>query len=78
MKKVEYETLQVGIMDTIEAPKARDIFYKCRRCNTILPSLPKDNVNCECGNIGIDKDMNRLWVECYADVVVLKRVVEEG
>jgi hypothetical protein len=73
MNKESYKTLRVGINDSSEAQKGKDIFYKCNKCQSILPSMPKDNTNCSCGNIGIDKDLNRLFVEDYSTFITLKR-----
>ena len=73
MKNVAYETLRIGISDTKEAIRGKDIFYKCDKCQHIVPSIPKDNINCLCGNIGIDKDLNRLFVEDYSNFIVLRK-----
>jgi hypothetical protein len=74
VKEAIYEVLQTGITDTKGLPRDRKVFYKCLRCNGLVPSVPKDNVNCECGNIGIDKDMNRLWVGEYEKIAILKKI----
>jgi tRNA G26 N,N-dimethylase Trm1 len=74
MKQVQYEALQVPIKDTKDAPKARGIFYECKKCGDILSSIPKHSVCCKCGNICIDKDMNRLWVGDFENFSVLKRM----
>lgn len=74
MKKTKYETLQENLIDTKDILKGRNIFYKCQICTNIVPSLPKDNVCCDCGNICIDKDMNRLWISNYEDFSVLIRI----
>jgi hypothetical protein len=73
MKNYRYEILNDKINDTSEAKRGKDIFYECSICHSIIPSVPKDNINCSCGNIGIDKDMNRLFVEDYSNFIVLKR-----
>ncbi len=36
-----------------------DLFYECQRCRAVLPSMPKENVNCICYNMGIDVDAGR-------------------
>ena len=72
MKIINYETLSVGINDTSEAKRGKDIFYKCNKCQTIIPSFPKENVSCSCGNMGIDKDLDRLYVMDYSHFVTLR------
>lgn len=74
MKKKEFVVIQNGIKDTSEAKRGKDIFYRCEKCSDIVPSIPKDNINCKCGNIGIDKDMNRLFVEDYVKFTIVKAV----
>ena len=73
MKNNSYETLRVGISDTKDAIRGKDIYYKCDKCQSIIPSLPKDNENCSCGNIGIDKDLDRLFVEEHSSFIVLRK-----
>ena len=77
MKELMYEVLQTGIANTQEVPIDRAVSYKCLICNSIVPSIPRDNTNCECGNIGIDKDMHRLWVGDYKKIAILK-IVKRG
>jgi len=74
MKKVKYEVLQVEITNTKDVPRDKTIFYGCKKCGGIVSSVPKDNVCCECGNICIDKDMNRLWIGEYENLIILKKV----
>jgi hypothetical protein len=50
--------------------KARDIFYQCTKCNSIVPSTPTESVYCQCGNIGIDFELNRLWVGNFSNFQV--------
>ena len=75
MKKMPYKTLQCGLRDTSEAIKGKDIFYKCNKCQSIIASIPRDNVGCSGGNIEIDKDLNRLLVRNFSDFLLLKRIV---
>jgi cytochrome c2 len=72
MKTVNYETLSIKVRDTKDVVKGKDIFYKCNNCQSIIPSTPKDNTGCSCGNIEIDKDYNRLWIGDYSNFVILK------
>ncbi len=73
MRKSSYKILKVGIQKTSEAEIGKDIFYECGICQSIIPSMPKDNIHCSCGNIGIDKDLHRLSVREYANFTVLKK-----
>ena len=61
-KNKNYEVLVSGLRDTSEAPKGKDIFYRCRSCGKLIPSVPKDNIGCACGNIFIDIDYFRLAI----------------
>ena len=74
MKNFSYEILKKGINNTSEAMREKDIFYQCNKCQSIIPSLPKDNISCSCHNIGIDKDMNRLFVKDYSNFIILKKI----
>jgi hypothetical protein len=76
MRNTSYEVLETEIRNTKEAKKGKDIFYKCDKCQSIIPSIPKDNINCLCGNISIDKDLNRLFVEDYSKFIVLKKIIK--
>jgi len=66
MSETEFTVILDGLSDTSEAPKGRDIYYRCKRCGDLVPSHPTDNVGCNCGNIFIDIDYFRLAVEDYA------------
>jgi hypothetical protein len=59
----EYQVLMTGLRDTHEAPRDRNIFYRCRICDTLVPSIPKEAVWCKCRNILIDTDYFRLAVK---------------
>jgi hypothetical protein len=74
MNNDSYEILRIGISDTRDATREKDIFYKCDKCQSVIPSMPKDNTNCLCGNIGIDKDLNRLFVEGYSSFIILRKI----
>jgi hypothetical protein len=61
------EVLLRKISDTSEAPKGRDVYYRCLRCGDMVPSQPKENVGCKCGNVFIDIDYVRLVVENFQE-----------
>ena len=61
----EFEIVAENISDTSEAPKGKNIYYRCTICEKMIPSQPKDNVGCECGNVFIDIDYFRLIIGDY-------------
>jgi hypothetical protein len=62
--------------DTAEVPKDRDLFYLCRICGAIIPSVPVENGGCVCGNLFIDKDHWRLVVHDFEEFRLLRE--EQG
>lgn len=62
-KNSNYDIIKDGLADTSEAPRGKDVFYRCARCGEIIPSVPRDNIGCSCGNVFIDRDYFRLAVE---------------
>lgn len=74
MNKEEYKIILSKITNTSEATRHKDIFYKCKLCGNIIPSTPKDNMGCKCGNIFIDVDYVRLAIEDYSNFIVLQKV----
>ena len=61
----EYELVSDNFESTSDVPKDHDLFYRCLDCGTVVPSIPKDNIGCDCGNVFIDKDYWRLIVENF-------------
>jgi len=72
--KKDFIIIADGISDTNEAPKGKNIYYKCMICGETIPSQPRDNIGCECGNIFIDIDYFRLWIKDYSRAQVLKNL----
>lgn len=58
----KYEVIGRGYNDTSRIPKDDNLGYHCTECGAVIPSVPDDNVGCECGNIFIDRDCWRLVV----------------
>jgi hypothetical protein len=56
-----------------DVPKDSDIFYRCTKCGDMIPSLPDDNIGCNCGNVYIDHDSWRLFVIDFGNFEVVKR-----
>ena len=73
MSSYEYDVIADNIKDTSEAPKDKDLFYRCISCGGMIPSIPKDNVGCECGNVFIDIDFWRLAIKDYSSFEVVRR-----
>ena len=71
MNDCRFELLGDNYTDTSEVPKDEDIYYRCLECGEIIPSVPKDNIGCRCGNIFIDKDCWRLVVTDIRKLEVL-------
>ena len=74
MNSYKYDVIADNIKDTSEVPKDKDLFYRCKSCGGMIPSIPKDNVGCECGNIFIDIDFWRLAIKDYLSFEVLRRM----
>jgi len=68
-----YEIIKRGISDTSEAPKGKGIYYRCAECGGVIPSSPRDNVGCRCGNIFIDIDYFRLAVQDYSKFEAVRK-----
>jgi hypothetical protein len=73
MKTEKYEIISEGIDDTSHATRGKNVFYKCMLCKTIIPSLPDDNIGCDCGNVFIDIDYFRLAVKDYSKIQILRK-----
>ena len=58
--------------DTSDVPKDDDLYYRCGECGVVIPSVPDDNVGCDCGNVFIDKDCWRLVVVDFKKFEVLR------
>lgn len=68
----KYVLVSSGFESTAEVPKDTHLHYRCRACGSIVPSIPDENIGCECGNVFIDRDYWRLVVETFADFEVVK------
>jgi hypothetical protein len=69
----EYEFVGSGFLKTSDIPKDEDLYYRCLDCNGIIPSVPRKNVGCQCGNVFIDKDYWRLVVADLSRLEVLRK-----
>jgi rRNA maturation endonuclease Nob1 len=73
MKNCNYELVSNKMKNTQDVPKDKNLYYRCSACKSIIPSLPKDNVGCQCGNIFIDIDYWRLSVKDFSLFEVLRK-----
>lgn len=69
----DYEVIASNFESTAEIDKDLDLFYRCVECKSIIPSVPDDNIGCNCGNIFIDKDYWRLIVTDLSKIEVVRR-----
>jgi len=73
MKNLDYEVIAYDISDTSQAPKGKDVYYKCTLCGDIIPSQPNDNIGCKCGNIFIDIDYFKLAIKDYSKFQAVRK-----
>jgi hypothetical protein len=73
MTNHEYTLVGNEYHDTDEVPRDYDIFYRCTNCGKIIPSVPDDNIGCDCENVFIDKDYGRLIVRDFNKFEVLRK-----
>ena len=69
-----YNVVASKFKNTSEVPRDDDVFYRCGECNSMVPSVPADNIGCGCGNIFIDKDSWRLMVVDISKLEVLRKI----
>jgi hypothetical protein len=44
-------------------PAGPDLNYECTICGCVIPSIPDDNIGCDCGNVFIDIDAGRISIK---------------
>lgn len=69
----EYELIASNFKSTADVPKDEHLFYRCGLCGVVIPSVPSDNIGCECGNVFIDKDYWRLVIADLQNFEVVRR-----
>jgi hypothetical protein len=70
----KFDVVKQGLADESEAPRGRDIYYRCGKCGDFVVSQPNANVGCQCGNIFIDNDYVRLVVDDLSQFQVVRNV----
>lgn len=73
MNTQKSKVIAEGMNDSAQAPKGKRIYYLCTNCNDLIPSQPKDNIGCRCGNVFIDIDYFRLVVREFAQFKAVER-----
>jgi hypothetical protein len=73
MKKTRFVTIKKDLTGTSEAPRGKDIFYRCGICEDYISSQPKDSIGCKCDNIFIDVDYIRLFVRDFGKFTVVRK-----
>jgi hypothetical protein len=69
----QYDCIAEHFTNTRDVPKDHDLYYQCMCCGKVIPSVPPDNIGCECGKVFIDKDMWRLCVDDFDQFRVLRK-----
>lgn len=69
----KYVVISSNFKSTADVPKDNDLFYRCKDCEKVIPSVPNNNIGCNCGNVFIDKDYWRLVVSDIAKLEVVKK-----
>lgn len=72
MKLKKFLVVRDDYTEKDRVERGADLFYLCGKCGEAIPSIPKDNGGCQCGNIFIDKDYFRLVVEDYSNFKVVR------
>jgi len=70
-KRKEYLDHQLTALGS--RPSGPNLFYECVLCGKEIPSLPADNIQCECRNISVDVDAGRLSIRHYDSVKLFYR-----
>ncbi|HVS32820.1 MAG TPA: hypothetical protein VMS98_15355 [Thermoanaerobaculia bacterium] len=65
--------MAIELSDKVPIPNGSDLFYECLRCSDVIPSLPRDNIGCTCGNVFVDIDAYRVAIDDYSKIRVLRR-----
>ncbi|WP_316358421.1 hypothetical protein [Devosia sp.] len=75
LEAIEHTHQLVGTnyASTGDIPKDHDIFYRCDECGDFVPSVPKRNLGCRCGNVFVDKDYWRLHIGDMSKMSVLRK-----
>ena len=56
----------------VNLPRSADLYYECQECGDLLPSMPKDSVDCTCCNIGIDVYAGKMAIRDKSQIKLLR------
>jgi hypothetical protein len=68
----EYEVVFTDITDLAEVRRNEDIYIICTICGDAIPTAPKKNVGCECGNVYLDLDYCRIGTKDLSKCKVVR------
>lgn len=74
----EYSVEVVDVDLSKGCPVAKDIYYACKKCVSVVPSMPDDSMGCSCRNIFIDVDYARVSIKDESAAEVLKVTPKRG
>jgi hypothetical protein len=63
MHNKDRKRIEVPFDPSVGYPFGNNLYYECLKCGVIIPSSPKDCIQCACGNIRIDPDYGRVGVK---------------
>jgi hypothetical protein len=78
VKQDEFVPLDEKFTARSRIPAAPDLYYECLKCGSVIPSRPKDNIGCTCGNVFVDVDAFRVSIDDYSKFRVLRRTKRQG
>ena len=73
-KNSDYEVIRSGITKPSDAVRGKDLYYRCTECGGMISSVPRENVECPCGNIFIDYDYTRFVLRDYSAIEVVRKI----
>lgn len=72
-RKKSFSVVRDDYTEKDRVERGTDLYYLCGKCGEAIPSIPKNNGGCQCGNVFIDKDYFRLVVEDYSNLMMVRK-----
>ena len=72
--KEKFDVYKRYFMRFRKIPRGKNLYYRCSKCNDMVPSVPGESCGCRCGNVFIDVDWFRLAVEDYSAFEIMIKV----